>query len=74
VSHCRISITRAPERGFGHDASGCTSIDNAAVDYDITDFNRYLKSNKSRETRFSTVEIKCDESSIDRVDYPQGGK
>jgi hypothetical protein len=55
---------------FGHDACGYTFINYAAVNDDVSDFNRYLKSDKSGETGFSTVEIKCDESSISRVDCP----
>jgi hypothetical protein len=60
--------------GFGHDACGCTFINNAMVNYDVMDFNWYLESDQSRETRFPTIEIKCDESSISRVDCPQSGK
>jgi hypothetical protein len=40
----------------------------------VPNFYWDLKSDQSGEARFSTVEIKCDESSIRRVDYPQGGK
>jgi hypothetical protein len=60
--------------GFGHDACGCTFINNEAVDYDILDFNWHLKRDKSGETGFSTVDIKCDKSSIDRVNFPHRGK
>jgi hypothetical protein len=58
------------QTSFGHDACGCTFINNAVVDCDILDFNWYLKSDKSEEAGFSTIEIKCDESSISRVDCP----
>jgi hypothetical protein len=40
----------------------------------VLNFNGDLKSDESGEVRFSAVEIKCDEFSIRRVDYPQGRK
>jgi hypothetical protein len=40
----------------------------------VLNFYRDLKSNKSGEARFSTVEIKCDESGISRVDLLLGWK
>jgi hypothetical protein len=40
----------------------------------VLNFNGDLKSDESGEARFSTVEIKCDELSICRVDCPQSGK
>jgi hypothetical protein len=42
--------------------------------FQIFNFYRDLKRNKSGEARFSTVEVKCDESGIGRVDCSQGGK
>jgi hypothetical protein len=60
--------------GFGHDACGCTFINDATMNCDVPDFNRYLESYQSGETGFPTIKIKCDESSISRVDCPQGGK
>jgi hypothetical protein len=40
----------------------------------VLNFNGDLKSDESGEARFFAVKIKCDELSIHRVDYPQGGK
>jgi hypothetical protein len=60
--------------GFGHDACGCTFINDASMNCDVPYFNWYLKNNESGEARFSTIDIKCDESGIDGVDYPQGRK
>jgi hypothetical protein len=40
----------------------------------VPNFYRDLKRNKSREARFSTVEVKCDDSSIGKVDFSQGEK
>jgi hypothetical protein len=48
--------------GFGHDACGCTFINNAVVNCDVPYFNWYLESDQSGETRFPTIEIKGDES------------
>jgi hypothetical protein len=44
------------------------------VNCDVLNFYRDLKSNKSGEARFYVVEVKFDESGIDRVDFSQGGK
>jgi hypothetical protein len=41
---------------------------------DVPDFNRYLESYQSGEMGFPTIKIKGDESSVSRVDCPQGGK
>jgi hypothetical protein len=60
--------------GFGNDACGCTFINNAVVDCDVSDFDRYLESDQSGEMRFPTIKIEGDESSINRVDFPQSGK
>jgi hypothetical protein len=59
---------------FGHDACGCTFINNATMNCDVPDFNSYLERDQSQEKRFPAIEIKGDESSISRVDYPQSGK
>jgi hypothetical protein len=40
----------------------------------VSNFNRDLKSDESREARFSTFEIKCDELDISGVYFPQGRK
>jgi hypothetical protein len=54
---------------FGHDACGFTFVNDATVNCDVPDFNRYLKRTKNGETGFSTIEIKCDELSIGKVNY-----
>ena len=59
---------------FGHDACGCTFINDASMNCDVPNFNWYLERYQSGEMRFPTIQIKCDESSISWVDYPHGGK
>ena len=58
---------------FGHDACGCTFINDAAVNSDVPNFNRYLENDQSGEMGFPTINIKGDEASINRVDFPQVG-
>jgi hypothetical protein len=41
---------------------------------DVSNFHWYLKSDESRETGLSTVEVKCDELSIHGLHCPQGIK
>jgi hypothetical protein len=60
--------------GFGHDACGCTFINDATMDCDVLYFNQYLKSDQSGETGFPSIKIKGDEPSVSRVDFPQGRK
>jgi hypothetical protein len=59
--------------GFGHDACGFTFINDVVMNCDVLDFNRYLESDHSVETGFPTINIKGDELSMSRVNYPQGG-
>jgi hypothetical protein len=49
-------------------------MNDASMNYNVPNFHGDLKSDKSREATFSIVEIKCDESGIKRVDFPQGRK
>jgi hypothetical protein len=56
--------------GFGHDACGCTFINNVAVNCDVLNFNWYLESDQRGETWFPTIDIKGDESSISKFDFP----
>jgi hypothetical protein len=44
------------------------------MDGDVPYFDWYLNSNCGRKARFAIIKVKGDESSIDRVDFPQGGK
>jgi hypothetical protein len=44
------------------------------MDGDVPYFYWYLNSNYGWKARFATIKVKGDESSISRVDYPQGGK
>jgi hypothetical protein len=58
---------------FGLDACGCTFINDTTMNRDVPNFDQYLEIYQSGETRFSTIYIKCDDSSIGKVNYPQGG-
>jgi hypothetical protein len=44
------------------------------MDGDVPYFDWYLNSNDGGKTRFAAIKVKSDESSIGRVNCPQGGK
>jgi hypothetical protein len=44
------------------------------MDGDVPDLNWYLNSNCGGKARFAIIKVKGDDSSIGRVDCPQGGK
>jgi hypothetical protein len=66
--------TELPPYYFGHDAGRCTFIDDTSMDDDVSYFYWYLNSDQGEKTRFTAIKVKGDESSISRVDYPQGRK
>jgi hypothetical protein len=41
--------------GFGHDACGCTFINDVVMKCDVLDFNQYLESDQSGEMGFPTI-------------------
>jgi hypothetical protein len=59
---------------FGNNACRCTFIDDTPMNCNVPYFHWDLESDQSGKARFSAVEIKCNESSICGVDFPQGGK
>jgi hypothetical protein len=44
-----------PPYHFGHDACGCTFIDDALMNYDVLNFDGYMERYQSRETGFPTI-------------------
>jgi hypothetical protein len=40
---------------FGHDACGCTFINDTSMNRDVSNLDWYLESYQSRETRFPTI-------------------
>jgi hypothetical protein len=59
---------------FGHDACGCTFINDTSMNCDVPNFDWYLESYQSGDMGLPTIYIECDESSVSRVNYPQGRK